>query len=349
MKKVLMFQDYFYYGGIERIILDIKNNLKYNYQIDILSFVNKSKYNIKSLLNKEYRNFFIRNIHGIIKFKKYLSENNYDIIHIHAYNSFGLIYAFISKKYVEKIIIHAHNNDIDNDILYIKHFINFIIKLLFKNKKYTYIAASKEANNFCFNNKNTIILPNCINYSDFLFNENERNYYRKLFDIKPSDIVIGHIGRFEKQKNHKFIIEIFNKINSQSDNYKLFLIGEGSLKNKIKDKICKERLEKKVYILDNRSDISKLINMFDIYLFPSIYEGFGITAVENEVNGKYVFVSDKVPKNIAISNRIKFISLKKSSLEWANEITNIKEKKLKLKNDLDIKNYIEKIDNIYKL
>ena len=348
MKKVLMFQDYFYTGGIEKVIIDIKKNINNNYKIDILSFINRSNNNIKSLLNKNYRNFFIRNILGIFKLNNYLKNYKYDIIHIHCYNSFGLIYAYIAYKYNKNIILHAHNSNIDKDFLYIKHIINNIIKQLFKSSKYTYIAVSEECNKFCYNNKNCIIIPNGIDYDKYKFNYEERIKYRKLFNIKDDEIVIGHIGRFEYQKNHEFIIDIFNEINKKNNNYKLILIGDGSLKEKIKCKIYKLRLENKVIILDNRNDINKLINMFDIYLFPSRYEGFGLTVVENEINGKYVYASNNIPLETKISNRINYISLDKNSNYWANEILNKKEINLKLDNQLDIKYFINNIEEIYR-
>ena len=342
-----MFQDYFSYGGIEKVILDIKNNAC-DYDIDILSMVNKSKEKVTSLFKNNYCNFFIRNILGLSKFKKYLYNNEYDIIHIHCYNSFGLIYAFIARKYIKHVIIHAHNSDIDNDFLYIKHLLNSIIKFLFKSRNYTYLAVNEECNKFCFNNKNTIILRNCIDYSKYLFNENERKKYQKMFGVKKGEIVIGHVGRFEKQKNHKFLIDIFNEINKIKNNYKLVLVGDGSQKNEVINKIHQLKLEKKIIILNNRDDIFKLINMFDIFLFPSIVEGFPLSIVENQVNGKYVFASDILDKNIIISNRINFISLKKNAYYWASKIINLKENNFKLDKKLDIINYISKLKKIYR-
>ena len=345
MKKTLIFVDYFYIGGIEKVIKDIKDNLNILYDIDILSFVNKSNYDVKSLLNNNYRNFIIRNILGIFKFRKYLKNNKYDIIHIHCYNAFGLLYAKIAYKYNKNIILHAHNSNIDKDVLYIKHIINYIIKLLFKSNEYKYISVSEECNKFCFNNKNCIIIPNGMDYNKYKFDNEKRIKYRKLFNIKDNEIVIGHIGRFEYQKNHEFIIDLFNKINNINNNYKLILIGEGRLKDKIKCKINKLNLDNKVIILDNRNDVNKLINMFDIYIHPSIYEGFGLTIVENEINGKYVFVSNVVDKNAKISNRIKYIDLDINL--WVNEIINKKDIELKLDNKLDIKYFINKIDKLY--
>ena len=344
-----MFQDYFNKGGIEKVILDIKNYIGSDYNIDILSMVNKSSERIISLLDKDYKKLFIRSLKGLKKYKTFLknNKNNYDIIHIHCYNAFGLIYAFFARKYFKKIILHAHSSDIDRDFLYIKHLINSIIKVLFRSNKYLYIAVSEECNAFCFNVNNCIVLPNGIDYSKYYFDNDERIKYRKKFNIKDKQIVIGHIGRFNEQKNHTFIIEIFNEINKIKNNYKLILIGEGVLKEKIGKKIKELKLDSKVIILNNRNDITKLINMFDIYLFPSIFEGFGITVVENEVNGKYVFISDKITNVVIISNRVEVISLNKNADYWAEIITNIKEKEFKLDNRLDINNYIDKLRKIY--
>ena len=335
-------------GGIEKVINDIKDNLNIIYDIDILSMVNKSNYNVKSLLNKDYKNFFIRNIIGIFKLNKYLKNNEYDIIHIHCYNSFGLIYAKLVYKYNYNIIVHAHGSSFDKRYLHIKHIINNVIKKLFKSNKYKYIAVSNECNKFCFNTKKCLIIPNGIDYNKYKFNIIERTKYRKLFKIKDNEIVIGHIGRFQKQKNHEFIINIFNEIIKINCNYKLILIGEGKEKEKIKCKINEFNLESKVIILDNRSDINKLINMFDIYLFPSIYEGFGLSVVENEINGKYVFASNKIDLNTVISNRIKFLPLQSNASYWANEIINKKDINLKLNDKLDIKYFINQIETIYR-
>ena len=342
-----MFLDYYNIGGIEKVINDLKLNLN-NYQIDILTFVNKSNNKtIISLLKKNYRNFFLRNILSLNKLKKYLKNNNYDIIHIHCYNAFGLIYARIASKYIKKVIIHAHNTNIDNDKFKIKLLINNLIKKIYKNNNYIYIAPTINCSKFCFNKK-SLIIPNSIDYNKYYQNNKDRIKYRNLFNIDKKDIVIGHIGRFESQKNHEFIIDIFNDINKLKNNYKLILIGEGNLLNKIKDKVNNLNLNNKVIFLNNRLDIPNLINMFDIYLFPSLYEGFPISVIEQQVNNKDVYVSDKLDKFITISNKIHFISLNKTSLEWAKIIINNKNNKLILNNKLDIHNYVKKIEGIYK-
>ena len=345
MQKVAIFLDYYYVGGIENVISNIYNNLKDIYNINILSFVSKDN-SVKGLLKGNYSSFGLRNILGLIKLRKHFKNNKYDIIHINCYNAFGLIYAYMSRKYVKKVIVHAHNSNVDNDFLKIKSFINYLIKLIFNSNKYIYIGVSDEACNFCFMNKDYTLIPNSVDYEKFKENKKIRKYYRNKYNINDK-IVIGHIGRFVEQKNHDFIINVFNEICKIKDNYILVLVGEGKLYNKIMTKVKRLNLEDKVLYFKYRNDIDKFINMFDIYLFPSIYEGFGITLLENQINDKEVFTSDNVPRVLNISNKIHFLSLKNNPKYWANEIINYKNKKLILKKDLDIDNYIKKIKEIY--
>ena len=246
-------------------------------------------------------------------------KDDYDIIHINCYNAFGLIYGKILKRYTKKIIIHAHNSELNKDILYIKKMINYIIKLFFRDKKFTYIAVSKSSSLFCFGNTNSLLIPNGVNYKDYIYKEDEKIKYRKKYNIDSKKIVIENIGRMEAQKNQFFLIDIFNELLKLNDNYFLVLVGEGKLYKKIKNKINKLSLNEKVLIFKYRNDINKFINMFDIYLFPSLFEGFGITLIENQINNKIVFTSLGITNEIKISNNIYFLPLNKSSKFWADK------------------------------
>jgi len=221
-KKIAIFLDYYYVGGIEKVISDIKKYLENEYEFDIISFSSNNK-NVISILNKTYRNFFIRNILGLIKINKHFKNKKYDVIHINCYNSFGLIYGKILKKYTKKIIIHAHSSNIDKDMLHIKKSINLLIKMFFKDKDFIYVAVSKGSSLFCFGNKESILIANGINYNNYVFNKNLKDEYRKKYNIDNKKIVIGNIGRLEKQKNQLFILDIFNDLLKINKNYILIL------------------------------------------------------------------------------------------------------------------------------
>ena len=128
---------------------------------------------------------------------------------------------------------------------------------------------------------------------------------------------------------------------------KIELNIERTLLVKIKEKVNKLGINSKIIFFNNRDDIPNFINMFDIFLFPSIYEGFPLSLIENQINGKYVFASDSITKDTKISNRIKYISLDKDAKYWAHQILHREKIDVKTDNKLNINYFVEKIEELY--
>ena len=163
--------------------------------------------------------------------------------------------------------------------------------------------------------------------------------------------VIGHVGSFTYPKNHKFILDIFNKIQKENENSILLLIGDGELKNKIIKKIKKLGLEEKVILTGNIVNVNDYMSIMDVFLFPSFNEGLGMVIIEAQVNGLKCFVSENLPKEIELHNNlINRISLKQSSKEWAKIIMDNKryERNKKIRNEsYSIKRSSIEIQKIY--
>jgi len=352
MKKILLYTECFYDGGIENVICNIYNHFTPKYDIDVVSLnYKKNIYNIKvnKLLKYNYPINIIRNIIGIFKFNNYLKNNKYDIIHIHCYNAIGNIYSYIALKYCKKIILHAHDCNISNDYFKIKSLINKLFKIIY-NFKITHLAVSDSSGKFCFNNKiKYSIINNGIIYNKYYFNEDARNIYRNKFNFKDNDIVIGNIGRLCKVKNQELLLKIFIKLNKIKDNYYLVLIGSGNKLNKLKIIVKKHNLENKVLFLGNRTDISELLSMMDIYVSCAFFEAFGLSLVESQINGLQVYAPSNISKNIMITKNIKLINIKNQD-EIIDKIINTKlnnRNNFKIKRTCDIKSFINNIDKIY--
>lgn len=343
MKKVLLFLDYYGIGGIEGVIKNISQNLNDDYDFEILSLVNHVKSNnVSSILKKDIKIFIIRNIIGLLKLKSYMKNNKYDIIHIHCYNAMGLVYASFFKKYSDKIIIHAHNNNFDDNFLYLKSIINEALKLFFP-KNYILVGCSESANKFCFS-RNGIVIPNGIDYDKFLFNKNNRKFYRNKYKLENKK-VIGLVGRFTKQKNYRFTINLFFKLIQNNKDYYLVLIGDGKYLNRIQKKVRNLKIENNVLFLKRVDNINELINMFDIYIQPSLYEGFGLSLIEAQVNGRLTFISEYIDDDKIISNNCYRLNLDYSS--WIKAITNTKHKKLILDDKYSNEKFISNIKELY--
>ena len=160
------------------------------------------------------------------------------------------------------------------------------------------------------------------NLNKYKYDKAIRSKKREEFNISEDTLVIGHIGRFVTQKNHVFLIEIFNELHKKNKNSKLILAGQGPLLNSIKAKVGKLSLTDSVLFLGQRLDAHELYQMFDVFLLPSLYEGLPVVGVEAQAAGLYCLFSDDMTKETRILTSTRFMSLNQSAETWANTLLN---------------------------
>lgn len=148
------------------------------------------------------------------------------------------------------------------------------------------------------------ILPNAIDPERFKFKELARQEIRAQYGIAEGDFVIGHIGRFFPEKNHKFIIRLFEKFVQSCPNARLLLVGNGPLQQNVQDMVKKIGLENQVVFAGLQKDVVPYYCAMDVLLLPSIREAFPMTLVEAQYNGLPCIVSDAVPKETAITDAV---------------------------------------------
>lgn len=334
MKKIVLFTVRWATGGIENVIMNIIRKLSSEeYKFEILVSQKLSdiydkeleQYNCKiNIINKTTKRIFpikrlLLDTYGI---RKFMRERKDYILHINLYNFYGLIYAnFVKKELVKKIIVHAHSSGIDNDFFKIKTFINKCMVKILDKKYFFHVSCSDLASNFCFSKKvdNIYFLPNAIDMKKFYFDEQIRKTVRKKENWE-NKFVIGHIGRFVEQKNHKFLIDVFEEIAKVKKDSILVLIGEGKLKEKIQEKIQTLNLEDKVFIFNPRNDVCELYQGFDMFVLPSLYEGLPVVGVEAQTADLPCVFSDVITKQVQFTSKVDFIPLNSGKVFWKNYI-----------------------------
>ncbi len=336
MKKVLHIGiDSKNFGGIEQLVLEYakhinKNN---NFKIDVLS-QSKDNYlffenELKQACSKLYAfniNKLTRKTELIYDYKlfKFLRKNEYDILHV---NSRGFFWSFkvilIAKLCgIKTIIIHTHG--VIKVREKIKQVVFNIINPLFRSMIDKHLACSKLAGislyteNFLKKNE-LEVLPNGIYVREYIYNENDRRQYRNMLNINEN-IVYGHIGRFQKTKNHNQLIDIFYEIQERQKNSVLILIGDGELMGEIQNKVKNLNIHDKVIFLGFREDVNKILNAIDYFIFPSFNEGLGIALIEAQTNGIPVFCSDTIPPEAKISEKFYTFNLNENCAEIADKI-----------------------------
>lgn len=326
------------YGGQEAFIYNMYSNFK-NKNINYTFFTPYYCDNVKLkeiIKQKEDKLFFcnktfdtkLRKYYYLKELNKFMKENTYDIVHIHSGSILALaLGAKICKKNgVRRVIVHSHCTGVEG----LKH---KIVKNLFSNTflRYAdeYLGCSVDAVKFKFpnsiveNNKYKVI-KNGIDLKKFKFNKDKRKEYRKKLDLNDKFVLIN-VGRMTEQKNQLFVIKLLNELinNGGNKSIELLLIGDGPLHESICKKISEYHLEKYVIILKNRDDVNDLMSASDIFVFPSIYEGLGIVAIEAQTNGLPTVCSEFVPEEANASNLYKKIELEKFQ-EWCDFISKIK-------------------------
>ena len=163
-------------------------------------------------------------------------------------------------------------------------------------------------------------IHNGVDLDVYKYDEGNRRKIRRECGIADEQIVIGHIGRFNQQKNHKFLIEVFSEVLKQKPNALLMLVGDGKKKNEIKEQIKSLGIEESVIFTGIRSDVPALLSAMDVFVFPSFYEGMPNTVIEAQATGLPCVIADTITEEASFTGLVKYISLQVSSHEWANSV-----------------------------
>lgn len=315
-------------GGVEAVVMNYYRNIdKEKIQFDFI-FDNDSKdipyeeiqaLGGKVILVPPYQKVF--KYHK--ELKKVLKEGNYKIVHSHI-NTLSVFSLYAAKKAGVPVRI-AHSHSTTNKKEWKKNLLKQVLRPLAKKYATHYFACTEHAARWMFNDKevnkeNVYILNNAIDLDKYKYSKKLRDKKREELGIKENTFVIGHIGRFVKQKNHELIIDVFNEIHKENKNAILLLVGQGPLMDEIKEKVKELKLTRYVKFLGQRSDANELYQVFDAFFFPSLYEGLGMVAIEAQVSGLPCVVSTEVPSIAKVTDCLEFLELEDTINTWKNTI-----------------------------
>lgn len=313
-------------GGLENFIMNIYKNIDRNLvQFDFLVHYNEEKFFDKEILamgGKIYR-FSLRNDNNLIKYivqlnKFYKNHKEYRVIHCHM-SSIGFINFLIAKKNKVSIrIAHSHNSATDKTL---KGRVKRFMMLPYKYVSTINYACSPEAGKYLYGNRSFEFIPNAVDTDKFRFLIDDRNEIRRKYGIDKDTVVIGHIGRFNVQKNHDFLIDMFKKYNSINPNSKLILIGNGELYDNVKKKVEENNLKENVIFTGVIKETWKYYSAFDIFVLPSLFEGLPVVGVEAQCSGVKCLFADNITKEVKVTDLIDYLKLELDT--WVNAICNM--------------------------
>lgn len=315
-------------GGVEAVVMNYYRNIdKQLIQFDFICDEDSTNIPYDEIESLGGKVILIPPYQKVIsyhkKLKRILKDGNYKIVHSHI-NTLSVFSLFAAKCAKVPIRI-AHSHSTTNPREKKKNLLKQALRPFSKLFATDYFCCSELAGRWLFGDKmfdmsKVYLLNNAIDLDRFRYDSEVRNKKRIELNIKSDTLVVGHIGRFVEQKNHRFLIDIFNEINKKNNNSLLILAGQGPLMNEIKEKVKKLNLEDNVLFLGQRNDANELYQVFDLFLLPSLYEGLPVVGVEAQASGNLCFLSNDMTKETKVLDSTIFMSLSDSPSRWADKI-----------------------------
>lgn len=323
-------------GGVEAILLNYyrhidKNKIQFDFICDEDS--NASIIPVKEIEDMGGRVIMCPPYQKVFKYQKFMinlfKKNKYKIVHSNI-NTLSVFPLRAAKKAGVPVRI-AHSHSTSNPKEWKKNLIKNILIPFSKKYANVYFACSELAGRYLFGNKTfdegkVTIINNAIDVEKFVYNEDirkkVRNELKEKYKSKINDdtLIVGHIGRFVKQKNHEFLIDIFNEIHKRKENSVLILVGQGSLQKEIEEKVNNLGLQNSVLFLGQRNDANELYHAMDVFVLPSLYEGLPVVGVEAQAAGLLCKLSNAMTKETKILDTTNFIDLNLPAEVWAEKI-----------------------------
>lgn len=315
---------------------------KENYFTSLVNEIEKNGDEVIKINRKENLLYYF------IKLLKVIRKEKFDVLHVHGSSSLLAIELLAGKLGGVKIrIAHSHNTRCKHELL------NRVLKPIFMRLTTVRLACGIEAGNWLYGKKDFFVINNGIEAARYKFDAKKRNNIRAKLRLNDK-LVIGHVGTFNEQKNHKFLIDIFREILKIEPNSHLLLVGEGNKYLEVKERVKREGMEENITFLGVRTDVIDLLQGMDIMVLPSLYEGFPLIALEAQAAGLKIILSDNITNNVKITDLVEFESLNKSHKKWVQKILshNIKDRnyyyKLIISSGYDVNENVKKLDNIYR-
>lgn len=285
---------------------------------------------------------------------KVINEYKPDIIHSNM-NLMNFIPNTIAKyKGIKVRISHSHIAEKGKGRAYLTF--KLLCQKLIINSSNVFLACGSDAGTYLHGNKiSSTLIHNAIDI-DELSSYCVNNDKDECFKDK---IVIGHAGRFTEQKNHKKLIDIFEAFLKKCPDAILLLAGTGELEDSIKQYVDKKKLTKQVIFLGVVSNMNQFYANVDLFLLPSLFEGFPVVALETQAAGVKSIFSDTIDPAVQITSLVTLMSIQKSNEAWADKMCqilqattddteNINTNLIKLRNaGYDVTAEVTKLQDIY--
>lgn len=339
--KVAMVTNHFGITGIGTVMMNYCKALdKEKYDLAILAGQPISEKYEKECLENNIHLVSLPPRHGnpkshYIALWKALRAGHYDIVHDHGSSSMMAIELTIAKLAgVKNRIAHSHNSTCPN--MKVHKLLNPYFRTVYTKA----LACGQLAGNWLFGENNFEVLPNGFHTDDFVFSKKNRDAIRNELGLE-NQLLIGHIGRINEQKNQEYLLDVFKEVAAIRDDATLLIVGTGPDEEKIKSRVKEHPYRNRIILYGETDTPTVLYSAMDIFVFPSRYEGLPVVLLEAQISGLPCIVSDKITREVDLGD-INWQSIDDDPKQWADALLSIEQRSEEERTSYR-KKYIEEI------
>lgn len=316
-------------NGVTAVIMNYLRHLpKDGLHIDLLVY-SDSEPGMVSLAESLGAKVFYMPKLGLKSFRRFsafldafFAEHPFDIVHSHFNQVDFALFPAARRHGSRHCISHSHNTKLSDYKL--RAFRNRLLCLNIARNADTLAACSEAAGRVLYgksfaDSPKKLIVRNGVDVAKFAFDPSAREKIRKEFQISPDEILLGHVGSFRPQKNHGFLLRLFDRLCRESERYKLLLVGNGSCEAEIRSMASELDSRDKIVFAGARTDVANIFSAMDLFLLPSLYEGLPVTGIEAQAAGLECLFADTVTKEADLTG-VTFLSLDPGQQNWISAI-----------------------------
>jgi glycosyltransferase involved in cell wall biosynthesis len=248
-------------------------------------------------------------------FREFLDKRRFDIIHVSCNSALAAFELREARRHgIPMRIAHSHNTTCQHKRA------DRLLRPTFYRELTERYACGRDAGKWLFGNRPFTVVPNGKELGDWAFSPTARADARAELGLADGQVAIGHVGRFNKQKNHQKLLHTFAELRHRSNTYRLVLVGDGAFLEETRRLAVELNIAESVTFLGRRDDVPRLLNAMDCMVLPSLYEGFPNVVLEWQLSGLPVVMSDTITDDVAITSLVSEVSLDVSDAGWADMI-----------------------------
>lgn len=276
-------------------------------------------------------------------------EKNYQIVHVHL-NTMSVFALFAAwRANVPVRICHNHSTAhwSEGKVTLLKYLLR-PFNGIFANR---YFACGNVAGRWlygkrCMDSGKVTVIPNAIETKRFMYDPDARSRLRQELGIDERTFVVGHVGRFKHQKNHRYLLSVFRDVLYQKPDSVLLLVGDGGKQAEIQRLANETGIASRVIFAGVRNDVDKLYSVMDVFCLPSYYEGMPLVAWEAQCNGLPCVISDTVTPETKMTNNVRFVSLTEEKA-WVEAVLSMQRSNEQIDPVIDMGICGKKLEKIY--